>query len=65
MKSCLFRIRYVLNWMQANFEHYRIRFTVMENQNKNSTFFIFCTVEFGTNLFSTVMKVGLVINCCP
>ena len=48
--------------MQANFEQIIQRTVDMGGQNINLTFFSYCTVEFGTNLFSAVKIVWLVIN---
>jgi hypothetical protein len=37
----------------------------MGGQNINSTFFSFCAVEFGTNIFSALKIVWLLINFFP
>ena len=65
MKSCCFCIHCVLNRMQANFEQIIQRIVDMAGQNINSTFFSHCAVEFGTNIFSAVKIVWLIVNIFP
>jgi len=51
--------------MQANFEQIIQRIVDMGGKNINSTFFSYCAVDFGTNIFSAVKKVWLIINFFP
>ena len=51
--------------MQANFEQIIQRILDMGDKNINSTFFSHCAVEFGTNIFSAVKIVWLIINIFP
>ena len=54
MKYCYFRIRYILNRMQANSEQFLQRNKDMGSQNTKSTFYSYWAVEFGRNVFSAV-----------
>jgi hypothetical protein len=49
----------------ANYEQFLLRNKVIGIQNINSTFFSYCAVEFGTNIYSAVKIVWLVINFFP
>jgi len=51
--------------MQANFEQIIQRIVDMGGQNINPTFFSYCAVEFGTNIFLAVNIVWLIINIFP
>jgi hypothetical protein len=51
--------------MPANFEQIIPRIVDMGGQNINSTFFSYCAIEVGTNIFSAVKIVWLVINLFP
>jgi len=55
----------LMEWMLANFEQFIQRIEDMGGQNINSTSFIYCAVEFRTNIFSAVKTVWLFINFLP